>query len=232
MNDPHEAARHFMVREQLERRGIRDARVLDAFRRVPRHAFVPSDVEAYAYDDRPQPIGLEQTISQPYMVALMTQCLELAGAERVLEIGTGSGYQTAILCELARRVYSIERLSELSERAGMTLQYLGYANYELRVGDGTLGWPEQAPFDRIIVTAAAPDVPPSLLRQLADATLRSGEAATSLRSTSGGILVIPVGPVGMQELKVLRKRSGETHGESVCDCVFVRLIGEEGYQEP
>ncbi len=215
MADPHEAARHFMVEEQLRRRGIRDERVLDAFRRVQRHTFVPAESEPDAYDDHPLPIGEGQTISQPYMVALMTQCLELKGSERVLEIGTGSGYQTAILCELARKVHSIERIAALSERAGMTLQYLGYRNYELRLGDGTLGWPEAAPFDRILVTAAAPDVPPSLKRQLAD----------------GGILVIPVGPVGYQQLMVLRKRAGKTEEESVCDCIFVKLIGKEGYDE-
>ena len=216
MTDPHDAARHYMVEEQLRRRGIRDPRVLDAFARLPRHVFVPSESELSAYEDHPLPIGDEQTISQPYMVALMTQCLELKGTERVLEIGTGSGYQTAVLCELAREVYSIERLPALSERAGLTLQYLGYRNVEMRVGDGTLGWPEQAPFDRILVTAAAPDVPPSLKRQLAE----------------GGILVIPVGPVGMQQLMVLRKRAGETDAKSVCDCVFVKLIGEEGYEKP
>jgi len=145
----------------------------------------------------------------------MTQCLELAGREVVLEIGTGSGYQTAILCELAKYVYSIERIQALSERAGDTLRSLGYTNVELRVGDGTLGWPEHAPFDRIIVTAAAPDVPGSLRDQLVD----------------GGILVIPVGPTGLQTLQVLRKHAGRTESESVCDCVFVKLIGEEGYDE-
>jgi protein-L-isoaspartate(D-aspartate) O-methyltransferase len=215
MEKSHEAARHFMVKEQLERRGIRDARVLDAFRRTPREAFVPADLADSACEDHPLPIGCEQTISQPYMVGLMTQCLELKGTERVLEVGTGSGYQTAILCELAKQVYSIERIEALSERAALTLQYLGYRNFHVRVGDGTLGWPEEAPFDRIIVTAAAPDVPPSLVRQLVE----------------DGILVIPVGPVGMQQLMVLRKRAGKMEGENVCDCVFVKLIGKEGYAD-
>ena len=204
-----------MITEQLERRGIRDERVLDAFRSVPREAFVPADAAEGAYEDHPLQIGYEQTISQPYMVGLMTQCLELKGTERELEIGTGSGYQAAILCELAAQVYSIERIAALSERAGLALQYCGYANVHLRVGDGTLGWPDESPFDRIIVTAAAPDVPESLKRQLAD----------------GGILVIPVGPVGMQQLMVLRKHAQRTEGESVCDCIFVRLIGKEGYAE-
>jgi len=215
MADSYAAARKAMVANQLERRGIADLRVLEAFRRVPRDRFVPDGDLERAYDDHPLPIGGGQTISQPYMVALMTQCLELAGSERVLEVGTGSGYQTAILCELAERVYSVERIAELSERASVTLQYLGYSNFELRVGDGTLGWAEEAPFDRIIVTAAAPEIPPTLKGQLADE----------------GVLVMPVGPVGYQKLVVLRRHAGETESESVCDCVFVRLIGEEGHTE-
>ena len=215
MKDAFKAARRSMVRNQLERREIRDLRVLDAFRRVPRDRFVREEDLAHAYEDHPIPIGYGQTISQPYMVALMTQCLELAGSETVLEIGTGSGYQAAILCELARKVYSVERHEPLSERAAMTLQYLGYANFELRVGDGTLGWAEAAPFDRIMVTASAPEVPPSLIQQLAD----------------DGILVMPVGPSGMQMLQVLRKHGSETDSEGVCSCVFVKLIGEEGYEE-
>jgi len=215
MSDPHETLRWSMVKVQLEARGIRDLRVLEAFRRVPRDRFVLSSDLPQAYEDHPLSIGYGQTISQPYMVALMTQCLELVGSERVLEIGTGSGYQTAILCELAKEVYSVERIDPLSERAAMTLQYLGYSNFHLKLGDGTLGWREEAPFDRIIVTAAAPDIPKSLKEQL------PGE----------GILVIPVGPIGMQTLMVMRKHAGKTESESVCDCVFVRLIGEEGYSE-
>lgn len=204
-----------MLKNQLEPRGIKDLRVLEAFRRVPRESFVLDGDASQAYADHPIPIGYAQTISQPYMVALMTQCLELTGSEKVLEIGTGSGYQTAILCELAREVWSIERIQPLSERAAMTLQYLGYSSVHLRVGDGTLGWPEEAPFDRIIVTAAAPEVPPSLRKQLAD----------------DGLLVMPVGEMGIQALQVWRRRAGETESESVCDCVFVRLIGKEGYPE-
>ena len=204
-----------MVRNHLERRDIRDRRVLDAFRRVPRDRFVREDDVRQAYDDHPIPIGYGQTISQPYMVALMTQCLELAGTEKVLEIGTGSGYQTAILCELAGQVHSIERHEPLSERAEITLQYLGYRNFELYVGDGTLGRPDEAPFDRILVTASAPEIPPSLKEQLVD----------------GGILVMPVGRVGMQMLTVLRKHVGESELEDICTCIFVPLIGEEGHSE-
>ena len=215
MTDPHEPARRAMVKNQLERRGIRDLRVLEACRRVPRDRFVAESDVHRAYEDHPLAIGHGQTISQPYMVALMTQCLELTGSEKVLEIGTGSGYQTAILCELAKYVHSMERIEALSECAGVTLQYLGYSNFELRVADGTLGWPDEAPFDRIIVTAAAPDIPGALQDQLAD----------------GGILVIPVGPPGLQTLQVLHKRAGGATSENVCDCVFVKLIGQEGYDE-
>jgi protein-L-isoaspartate(D-aspartate) O-methyltransferase len=215
MSDPYRETRESMVKMQLESRDVRDLRVLEAFRRVPRDRFVLSADLDQAYEDHPLPIGHGQTISQPYMVGLMTQCLELIGSERVLEIGTGSGYQTAILCELAQDVFSVERIEPLSERAALTLQYLGYSNVHLKLGDGTLGWREHAPFDRIIVTAAAPEMPKSLTEQLAPE----------------GVLVIPVGPVGMQTLMVMRKHAGETESESVCDCVFVKLIGEEGYSE-
>ena len=216
MSDPYEAVRESMVNVQLRSRDVKDLRVLEAFRRVPRDRFVLAGDVDRAYEDHPLSIGHGQTISQPYMVGLMTQCLELAGAERVLEVGTGSGYQTAILCELAKEVFSIERIGPLSDRAALTLQYLGYSNFHLEVGDGTLGWRDESPFDRIIVTAAAPEIPKTLTEQLA------GE----------GILVIPVGPVGMQTLMVMRKHAGETESESVCDCVFVKLIGQEGYMEP
>jgi len=213
--DPYVAVRRSMVRNHLERRDIRDLRVLEAFRHIPRDRFVREEDVTHAYEDHPLAIGYGQTISQPYMVALMTQCLELTGGEKVLEIGTGSGYQTAVLCELAEQVYSVERVAPLSERAGITLQYVGYANYALRIGDGTLGWLAHAPFDRVIVTAGAPSVPPSLFEQLAD----------------GGLLAMPVGPVGMQMLKVYRRIAGMTKDEDVCSCVFVKLIGKEGYEE-
>ena len=156
-------ARRKMVEDQLVRRGIADPRVLEAMRRVPRHEFVDPGMAAQAYEDRPLNIGFKQTISQPYMVALMTELLALQGGERVLEIGTGSGYQTAILCELARKVWSIERLKDLSNRSRRTLYRLGDMNFELRIGDGTLGWPEQGPFDAIVVTAAGPRGPGVLL---------------------------------------------------------------------
>src|SRR6266404_9638570 len=157
-----------MVDEQLARRGITDARVLDVMQRIPRHRFVEEGLTHGAYEDHPLPIGEGQTISQPYIVALMTALLELTGQEKVLEVGTGSGYQTAVLAELARRVCSIERLPRLAERARATLESLGYDNVWVRVGNGTLGWPDQAPFDRIIVTAGGPGVPPPLVQQLAD----------------------------------------------------------------
>ena len=170
-----------------ERRGIRDPRVLSAFRDIPRHLFVPRERTDEAHDDRPLDIGQGQTISQPYMVALMTEVLRLSGGERVLEIGTGSGYQTAILSKLCAAVYTVERLGGLSRRAQEVLGTLGLANVHFRVGDGTLGWPDEAPFGRIMVTAGAPEVPPSLEAQLAE----------------GGRLVMPVGGRGGQDLVVV-----------------------------
>ena len=174
--DPYEVARRRMVAEQIIPGGVRDSRVLDAMGKVWRHAFVSPGMEDQSYQDRPLQIGFGQTISQPLMVALMTEALVLAGHERILEIGTGSGYQAAILAELAGTVYTIERISELSIRARKALYRLRYENIKLRIGDGTLGWPEEAPFDGIVVTAGAPIVPEALLAQLVD----------------GGRLVIPV----------------------------------------
>jgi protein-L-isoaspartate(D-aspartate) O-methyltransferase len=183
-----EAAR--MVDRQLRGQGIADPRVLAAMRKVPRHAFVPADEQASAYDDRPLPIGFGQTISQPYIVAFMTEALALAPTDVVLEIGTGSGYQAAILGEIAREVYTIELLPELAERARRTLEAQGYRNVHVRAGDGYQGWPEQAPFPKIIVTAAPEEVPTALVDQLA----------------VGGTLVVPVGPPGgVQELRVMKK---------------------------
>ena len=203
-----------MVATQIESRGIRDKRVLEAMRTVPRHRFVPSDERSAAYEDRPLSIGRGQTISQPYMVALMTACLELTGNEKVLEIGTGSGYQTAVLTEIAEKVYSVERHSELSEQAAKRLTKLGYEHCTLKVGDGTTGWPEAAPFDGIIVTAGAPEVPEALREQLADA----------------GRLVIPVGAEYHQTLyKIRRDGSGFVENE-MTGCVFVPLIGEYGWE--
>jgi len=204
-----------MVKSQLLARDITDERVLEAFRKVPRHRFVPETDQSRAYQDHPLSIGAGQTISQPYMVALMSQCLALGGWETVLEIGTGSGYQTAMLAELAETVYTVERIEELSTRAEGILADLGYPRISFRVGDGTLGWPEAGPFDRIIVTAAAPHIPETLKCQLVD----------------GGSLVVPVGPREGQQLMVIR-RDGEDYPQTnVCACIFVKLIGEEGFSE-
>lgn len=205
--------RNEMVDLDILRRDVQDERVLAAMRRVPRHVFVPEEQRSRAYLDTPLPIGCNQTISQPYIVAYMTQALELRGPERVLEIGTGSGYQTAILAELAAEVYSIERWEELSRRAGQVLAQLGYRNIHLRVGDGSLGWPEAAPFDAILVTAAAPEVPMALKEQLAE----------------GGRLVVPVGDPRFQELLQLRRCGSLFHRRSLGGCAFVPLIGEQGW---
>ena len=202
-----------MVDTQIVARGVRDQAVVAAFRRVPRHEFVDATHEEQAYEDHPIPLGKGQTISQPYMVALMTQELKPAPTSRVLEIGTGSGYQTAILAEIAGEVYTVERLPALSERAQDALSRLDYTNVHFRVGDGTLGWPEHAPFDRIIVTAGGPRVPPSLSDQL----------------TVDGILVIPVGDTFHQKLNVVTRTEGGIDKRTVCGCVFVKLIGKEGW---
>jgi protein-L-isoaspartate(D-aspartate) O-methyltransferase len=206
--DAFTAERERMVREQIERRGIRDARVLAAMRKVERHTFLSKQQWPSAYGDYPLPIGEEQTISQPYIVALMTEALELTGSERVLEIGTGSGYQTAILAELAGEVFSVEILPQLTERARSTLQSLGYTNIDFRVGDGREGWPENGPYDSVLVAAAPKDVPGSLLEQLGE----------------GGRLVIPVGVLN-QELEVHRCRKGEVSVERLASVRFVPLVG-------
>lgn len=200
--------REEMVRQQLIERGIRDERVLAAMRKVPRHRFVPPEYVHAAYDDGPLPIGAGQTISQPYIVALMTELLNLRGDERVLEIGTGSGYQTAILAELAREVYTIELEAELLARARRLLvEEMGYANIFFRHGDGSKGWPEAAPFDAIIVTAAPPEVPPALLEQL----------------RVGGRLVIPVGTWD-QDLQLIVKYGPEPTDCTVQSITPVRFV--------
>jgi protein-L-isoaspartate(D-aspartate) O-methyltransferase len=205
-----------MIRRQVESRGITDARLLEAMRRVPRHLFVPSACSEDAYGDFPLPIGHGQTISQPYIVAVMTVTLRLRGGERVLEVGTGSGYQTAVLAELAGRIYTIERIPELSAAARKTLLSLGYANVEFAVGDGGEGWPAHAPFDRILVAAAAPRVPPALAAQLAD----------------NGIMVIPVGDSRFsQNLVVVRRIGASLEREQSIGCRFVPLIGEGGFED-
>jgi len=205
--------RERMVREQLIGRGISDEKVLDAFKKIPRHKFVQEELRGSAYNDYPLPIGDGQTISQPYMMALMTECLGLKGGERVLEIGTGSGYQLAILAEIAKEVYSVERLEDLANTASGALTDLGYTNFEIKVGDGTLGWEEHRPYDGIIVTAGAPKIPNSLIRQLKD----------------GGRLVIPVGGEFGQVLTITQKSGDTVKIRQVCGCVFVPLIGKEGW---
>lgn len=201
-----------MVEEQLVRRGLRDENVLAAVRSVPRHLFVPREVAAEAYADTPLPIGLGQTISQPYMVALMTSLLEVDVRARVLEIGAGCGYQTAVLAEVAGEVFAIERLAPLAERARATLVQLGYRNVRLAIGDGAKGWREQAPFQGILVAAAAPEVPTELLDQLAD----------------GGRLIIPVGRGHEDQVLIIVQRDGESFRESRdIRCRFVPLVRDE-----
>jgi len=207
--------RHAMVEEQIVGRGIRDGDVLSALRTVPRHLFVPPELVGQAYHDSALPIGRGQTISQPYMVALMTRLVVPTVRSRVLEVGTGSGYQTAVLAELAGQVFTVERVAELAAAAADILQRLGYHNVITVVGDGSLGLPDQAPFDGIMVTAAAPQAPPPLLDQLAD----------------GGRLVVPIGPAGRDQVLTVIERTpdGLREVESV-PCRFVPLLGESGFQ--
>ena len=204
-----------MVAEQLRKRRISDERVLSAMGKVPRHLFVPPESMQRAYTDGPLPIGEGQTVSQPYMVAIMTQYLNLKGGEKVLEVGTGSGYQSSIIMELSGELYTIERVASLAERAKDRLIGLGYRNFHMRVADGTKGWPEAAPFDGIIVTAGAPALPDVLVDQLKD----------------GGRLVIPVGSRHSQALYRCVKRGGACITEEDTMCVFVPLIGEYGWEE-
>jgi protein-L-isoaspartate(D-aspartate) O-methyltransferase len=213
--DIYERARNSMVDEQLVARGIKQKEVLDAMRRVPRHLFVSEAMRAQAYGDRPLPIGEKQTISQPYMVALMTEALALTGTEKVLEIGTGSGYQSAVLALLAERVFSIECISSIAAGAKRTLDSLQCSNVVVRLGDGTLGLAEEAPFDAIIVTAGAPNIPPALIEQL----------------KTGGRLVIPVGSREMQELIKITKGEGTITKEVLTGCMFVKLTGKYGWGE-
>jgi protein-L-isoaspartate(D-aspartate) O-methyltransferase len=211
--DPTEL-RELMVKTQLVPRGIRDERVLNAMKKVPRHLFVDESKRHEAYDDTALSIGEGQTISQPYMVAVMTELLELKGDEKVLEIGTGSGYQAAVLSELAKEVHTIERVAVLAQRTEERFRSLGYDNIYVRVGDGTLGWPADAPFDRIIITAGTPKVPDPLMEQLSEE----------------GILVAPVGNRFSQQLLKIRKHKGGSTEEYHTPCVFVPLIGQYGWQ--
>jgi len=213
-------ARQQMLERDLKGRGITDPRVLAAMAKIPREQFLPDACRAQAYADGPLPIGLSQTISQPYIVALMTQELYVDSNCEVLEVGTGSGYQSAVLSWLAKKVYTMERFAELSESAQAVLQRLGISNVEFCVGDGSCGWPQdQLPlrgcFDRIIVTAAVPKIPEPLAKQLAE----------------GGLIVMPVGYSGLQELVVGRKQQGQIAEKTICSCRFVKLVGKYAFEE-
>jgi protein-L-isoaspartate(D-aspartate) O-methyltransferase len=213
-----EAARRVMIETQIERRGVRDARVLDAMRAVPRHAFVPPDLRSQAYEDAPLPIGGGQTISQPYMVAAMTAALQLTGNERVMEVGGGCGYQAAVLSKLGREIVTLEYRAELAAATAKRLAEMQYNNIHVHCGDGTLGLPEMAPFDAILVAAGAPGVPPPLLAQLAE----------------GGRLVIPVGDLESQELRLIEcvERNRDIFRTTVLDtCRFVPLMGAHGWKD-
>jgi len=206
--------RRRMVKDQIEERGVTDQRVLKALAKVPRHLFVPEALIDQAYDDSPLVIGHGQTISQPYTVAFMTEALELKGDERVLEIGTGSGYQAAVLAELAQEIFSIERIPELADLARERLADLGYKNVRVKVGDGTLGWEEFAPYGAIMVTASGPEIPEPFIAQLAE----------------GGRLVLPVGDRSSQNMYRVRKKRGELVKDYLGPFRFVELVGEHGYK--
>jgi protein-L-isoaspartate(D-aspartate) O-methyltransferase len=208
-------ARERMVESQIAARGVHDERVLEAMRKVPRHLFVDEALREQAYSDHPLPIAENQTISQPYVVALMTESLELKGSEKVLEIGTGSGYQSAVLAELADRVFSIERYPDLGYRANAILRKLGYKNFIIRVGDGSLGWSDDAPFDGIIVTAGTPKIPQPLVDQLA----------------MGGRLVVPVGDRTGQDLILVRRVAEGIQKTNLGGVRFVNLVGKWGWKE-
>lgn len=206
--------REKMIDKQIIARNIKNQKVIEIMKMIPRHIFVRKEDVKKAYEDYPLPIGEGQTISQPYMVALMTECLELVNTDRTLEIGTGSGYQTSLLAKLSNEVYTIERFLVLIENAKKILDSFGIINIHYKVGDGTKGWDEYAPFDKIIVTAGAPEVPELLLKQLKDE----------------GILVIPIGNTSIQRLTVFKKINGNIESKEVCGCTFVPLIGEFGWK--
>lgn len=211
----YETLRKVMVEEQLISRGIKDKRVLDAMGKVPRQIFIEEALRSRAYGDYPLPIGEKQTISQPYMVALMTEALELRGNEKVLEIGTGSGYQSAVLAELCDKVYSVERIKSLAIKAREHLDSLKYMNVAIKIFDGTYGWIEHAPYDAIIVTAGAPEIPQSLIDQL----------------VINGRMVIPVGDEFSQVLVKVEKNKDGIKTTNICGCVFVKLVGNYGWKE-
>jgi protein-L-isoaspartate(D-aspartate) O-methyltransferase len=208
-------ARLKMVEEQIILRGIKDPRLIAAIKKVPRHLFVEEALQNQAYNDHPLPIGEKQTISQPYMIALMTEAMQLAGKERVLEIGAGSGYQTAILAEMAAEVFSIERIRSLAIKARKLLYELGYFNVDIKIFDGTYGWVEKGPFDAIIVTAGVPDIPQPLFDQL----------------SMGGRLVIPIGDAFVQDLFRITKTEEGMKKEDLGGCRFVKLIGRYGWED-
>jgi protein-L-isoaspartate(D-aspartate) O-methyltransferase len=203
-----------MVEEQIIARGIKDFRLTGAMRKVPRHLFVEEALQSQAYSDHPLPIGEKQTISQPYMVALMTEALSLTGKEKVLEIGTGSGYQTAVLAELASKVFSVERIRSLAIKARKLLLELGYLNTEVKFSDGTVGWPDESPFDAIMVTAGSPEIPQPLIDQL----------------KVGGRMAIPVGDIHTQDLIRIIKTEDGIKREDLGGCRFVKLIGKYGWE--
>ncbi len=216
MDSPYlEHMRHKMVAEQIERRGIRHPALLEAMRRIPRHLFIPEPLWDEAYDDKALPIGAGQTISQPYIVAIMTSLLGLNGEESVLEVGTGSGYQAAILAQLTRHVYTIERHEDLAAAARLRLWSLGIENVSIHVGDGALGWAQHAPYDGILVTCAAPAVPPPLAEQLGE----------------GGRMALPVGPRGRQVLQRWERHGPRLEREDIIPVAFVPLLGEHGWRE-
>lgn len=207
--------RRTMIDKHLRGRDIYDQQILETMEVLPRECFLGEQYANSAYDDNPLPIGMGQTISQPYIVALMTQCLELSGNEEVLEIGTGSGYQSAVLASLAKKVYTVERFHELSEQAQAVLGKLNYSNIEFAVTDGSCGWPEKKQFDRIIITAAVPHIPKPLQDQL----------------KTEGLLVAPVGGIYVQDLVVAKKHKSQLVTKRVCGCRFVKLVGRYAYSE-
>ncbi len=207
--------RERMVEEQLKPRGINDPLVLQVFSEVERYRFVPEEFRASSYADYPINIGEGQTISQPFIVAIMTQALELNPQDKVLEIGAGSGYQTAILAELAKEIYSVERIESLAKNAEALLSELGYKNIKIKIGDGTLGWEEKAPFDKIIITAASPRIPLPLAQQLAE----------------NGKLILPLGDSFSQVLTLVEKKADQLLRQEICSCIFVPLVGKYGWKE-
>jgi len=207
--------RENMVNSQIKARGISDEKILQSMREIPRHLFVPEQQRSYSYEDFPLPIGEGQTISQPHIVALMTEMLQLKENDKVLEIGTGSGYQTAILSKTAKEVYTMEKIEHLGLKAEKLFEELGYKNIRVKIGDGTEGWSEYAPYDGIIVTAGSPQIPTPLIEQLSE----------------NGRIVIPIGDAFSQDLIVAQKIKGKLIKKIVCGCVFVPLVGRHGWEK-